>query len=216
MPIRPIAPILLIASLAAAAPAAGQWLPDHIPDDSEEWLADRTRERMIERYRGVLGRFFTDGSFAMAPFAGPAYQVNTGLGLTLDSGDAVLLNLAVRTVPFDPQGPLAENGWDEAAWIVGAGYELRGTRFLGASPLGWRTALGLGLGVMSGADLTAVTFDVTPTYDLVVRRDWSVPVGLRLSVSTIDSRDPDASITRAFLGLHLGVRWHLVRRDKLD
>lgn len=70
MKIRRIALMLLVASLAAAAPTAGQWLPDHGPDDSETWLADRTRDRMVERYRGVLGRFFTDGSMAMAPARG--------------------------------------------------------------------------------------------------------------------------------------------------
>jgi hypothetical protein len=213
MPTRRIAPILLVASLAAAAPAAGQWIPDNIPEES---LADWTQDRMIERYRGVLGRFFANGSFAMAPLVGPNYQMNAGLGLTLRSGDALILNAAVRAAPPDPDGPLAESGWNEGAVIVAGTYELRGTRAFGDSPIGWRTGLGLGLGVMHGAHLTAMTFDVTPTYDLVVRQDWSVPMGLRLSVSTIESRETVSSISRAFLGLDVGVRWHLVRRERLD
>jgi hypothetical protein len=216
MMMRRIAPILLVASLAVVPPAEGQWLPDDIPGDSEEWLPDRTRERMIERYRGVLGRLFTEGSAGLSPFGGPAYQMNTGLGLTLESGDAVLLNVAVRAIPSEPESPLTESAWNQAALIVGGGYELRGTRVFGASPLGWRTALGLGIGVMSGTDLTATTFEVTPTYDLVVRQGWSVPVGLRLSVSTLGGQDRDTYVTRPFLGLQLGVRWHLARREKLD
>lgn len=216
MTMRRIAPILLVASLAAAAPAAGQWLPDHIPDDSEEWLADRTRERMIERYRGVLGRFFTEGTFAMAPFGGPTYQANAGLGMTLESGDAVALNVAVRAASLNSSAPPGDNDWSEAAVIVGAGYEVSGSRVFGASPVGWRSALGFGLGVMSGTDFTVATFDVKPTYDLLVRQDWSVPVGLRISVSSIDAGDRDAFLTRPFVGFHLGVRRHLARRGKLD
>ncbi|MFO7892573.1 MAG: hypothetical protein R6U63_02465 [Longimicrobiales bacterium] len=211
-----LAPILLMASVAAADPAVGQGIPENIPDKPGESLADRHRERMVERYRGLLGRFFTGGSFAVAPVSGPAYQMNAGLGLTFQNGDAVLFSAGARAAPPDPDSPLAAKGWNEGAWLAGLGYELSGTRVFGSTPLGWRTALGLGVGVMHGTDLSAATLEVAPTYALMVRHGWSVPVGLRLSVSTLDSRDANATVTRGFLGLQIGVRWHLVRRERTD
>lgn len=210
-----IASLLLLGSLAAA-PIAAQGIPDNIPDRPGESLADRNRERMVERYRGLLGRFFTDGSVAMAPLGGPAYQLNAGVGLMLENGDAVLLAAGARAVPADPDGRFAGSLPNDGAWVAGVAYELSGTRVLGSSPLGWRTALGLGVGIMRGEELTAATFEVAPTYALLVGRNWSVPVAVRFSLSTIDNRDPDARLTRAFVGLDLGVRWHWLRRDRLD
>ena len=65
------APLLLILAAAVAAPATAQGVPDEIPDDPEESLADREERRLIERYRGALGQFFGMGGFAVAPATGP-------------------------------------------------------------------------------------------------------------------------------------------------
>ena len=209
-----IAPFLLLATLVAA-PATGQGIPDNIPDKPGESLADRLREQMEERYRGVLGRFFSGGSFDLAPIGGPVYQFGLGLGYTLEAGDALTFHLGGRAVPATTDGT-AGSQLDDGAVFGRLGYELNGTRFFGPTPLGWRTALGLGVGVLRGDDLTAALFEVAPTYALIVRDSWSVPAGLRLSLATIDNRDPDARLTRAFLGFHLGVRWHWMRYGRLD
>jgi hypothetical protein len=208
-------PPLVLLALLAAAPVAGQGIPDNIPDDPEESLADREQKRMIERYRSFLGRFFTGGTMAVAPL-GPAYQLDLAVGYTLQNGDALALSAGARTVPPSRNGLSSDLGTNDGAWMIGFDYQLHGTRLLGTSPLGWRSALGLGAGVMRGTDLTAAFFQLKPSYALIARSSWSVPVGLTLSVATIDNRDPDASLTRAFLGVQLGVRWHLVRRDRLD
>jgi hypothetical protein len=213
MTIRRVVQFLLIASLVPAAPAAGQWIPDYSP---EEPLADWHKERMIERYRSVLGRMFADGGFAFGPFGGPAYQVNMALGMTLPAGDAVFVTAAVRGAAPEPDMARAGTGLNDGAGILGLGYEMRGTRAFGDTPLGWRTGLGLGVGVLTSMDLVAATFDITPTYDLVVRHDLAVPVGLRFSVSNLVGGDTGPSLTRSFVGLHVGGRWHLATRKRLD
>ena len=210
-----IAPFFLLGALAAA-PATAQGIPDNIPDKPGESLADRHWDRMEERYRGLLSRFFSGGSFDVAPIAGPVYQLELGLGYTLETGDALTLHVGGRTVPAMIGARTASPAFGDGAFFGRLGYELSGTRFFGASPLGWRSALGLGVGVLSGTDLTAALFEVAPTYALIVRDSWSVPAGLRLSLATIDNRDPDATLTRAFLGIHFGVRWHWMHRDRLD
>lgn len=210
-----IAPLLLFATLVAV-PATAQGIPDNIPDDPGESLADRHWKQIEESYRGLLGRFFSGGSFNVAPIGGPVYQIGLGLGYTVESGDALTLHFGARAVPPTVDARTARSGLGDGAFFGRLGYELNGTRFFGSTPLGWRTALGLGVGVLSGTDLTAALFEVAPTYALIVRDSWSVPAGIRLSLATIDNRDPDATLTRAFLGIHLGVRWHWMRRDRLD
>lgn len=217
---RRLAPLLLLLAVAVPAiPVMAQGIPDNIPDEPGESLADREKDRMIERYRGLLGRFFADGGFAVAPATGPAYQFNAGLGVMIQSGDALLFHLGARAAPpvtSAGDAPAVDSGLNEGAWMFGVGYELRGTRFLGETPTGWRSALGLGAGVMAGSDLTSAFFEVAPRYAVLTGSTWSVPVGLRLSVVTTDSRDLESRLTRAFLGFEVGVRWHLLRRDRLD
>lgn len=211
--------LLLLAVAVPTIPLTAQGIPDHIPDEPGKSPADRQEERLAERYRGFVGRLFADGSLAVAPVADPAYQVDLGLGIRVHEGDALLLHVGARRAPQVTSGSDAlviEPGATDVAWMVGVGYELRGIRFLGETPTGWRSALDFGGGVMVSPDLTSAFFEVGPKYAVLTGSTWSVPVGLRLSLVTTDGRDLDTRLTRAFLGIEIGVRWHLMRRDRLD
>lgn len=209
-----LVPIVLLLALVAT-PTSGQAVPDNIPDLPGESPADRAKERAKERYHGTLSRLFTTGSFDMAPVTGDgsAYQANLDFGLHLRSGDAVYVFMSKRNVLADWNREVALPGSLESVSYYGLGYELAGTRFLGASSLGQRSALDLGLGVTRG-EVSSVALDVTPTYDLLNGDFWSVPAGLKISLMTVGSAD--ASMSRAFLGLTVGVKRHFGHRERLE
>lgn len=214
-----VAPILvLIAFGAGPAPTLAQQIPDYIPDEPGQSLADREKERMEERFRGTLSRFFSTSSVQLAPMTdnGVAYQANVGVGMRVGYADALYLNIGTRSFPSpriaDSSQPLTF--LQGRQWYLGAGYQLSGTRITGPSALGRRTALGLGMGVLMAETGTAVTVDIAPTYELMARDWWSLPIGVNLSLAMIGNED--AAVTRAFLGLNVGVRLHWVRRERVE
>lgn len=206
---------LLVLSLGAVPAATlAQGIPDHIPDTPGESPADREKDRLEERYRGLLSRFYTAGSVDLAPLTrdGLGYQANINVGMNVGGGDAVFLAFAARDVPLQlTEDPVRPGRQPEG--YVAVGYMLRGTRLLGPSRLAQRSALNVSVGVLSGA-VSALAFEVAPTYDILVRDSWSVPAGVKLSVATV--RGEEASVTRSFVGLSLGVRWQWARRDRLE
>lgn len=216
MPYVRLVPVLLLFALGATStPGTAQAIPDNIPDEPGESLVDREKKRLEERFRGTLSRFFSGGGLDVAPFAaeGLGYQANVNVGMDLPGGDAILLALAARGVPGRLGSEIPRPGLGETAWYYGVGYELSATRLLGPTPLAQRSAIGFGVGVLRG-DVSVLALEVGPTYDVLVRNSWSMPVGIRLSVATVG--DQDVATTRAFLGINLGVRWHWARRDKLE
>lgn len=213
-PQRRPAALLFLLFFLSATPAVGQAIPDHIPDVPGESLADRERERMAERYHATLSRFFTAGGLDMAPVTGhgAAYQANGKFGMDFRSGDAVFVFFSTRwmSVDSDPASPL--DGAEFQAYY-GMGYRVSGQRFLGGSRFAQRTALNVGLGVMT-SEVSTVAFDIEPTYDLLSGDFWTVPVGVKLGLAAVDSQD--GSMTSAFLGLSVGVQWRLWHRKRLD
>lgn len=213
----PLATLLMPVALAGAVPALAQGIPDNIPDEPGESLVDRERERMEERYRGFLSRFFTMGTLELDPVTQSrlGYQGTVSLGLDVWNDDAVYLAVSARNLPVraevtsDPIEP-----GRRVEQYYGAGYALSGTRILGhESPLGRRSNLNLGVGVLTG-EVSVLAFEVAPTYDLMVRDGWAVPMGIKLNVATFGS---DAgSVTRTFAGLSVGVRWRWLRRERLE
>jgi hypothetical protein len=208
-----VAALLLL--LLCPTAAAAQAVPDDIPDVPGEGPADRWRERIEERYRGTFSRFFTTGSFDMAPVtaAGAAHQTNFNLGLTFRSGDAVFAFASTRRAPADIEDGVSVLGGRKPVWYYGVGYVMSGTRLLGDSPLARRSALNLGVGVVDG-DVASVAVDVAPTYDLLGGDFWSVPAGLKLSLATV--RNDEIAMTNAFLGFTIGVQRKFGHRDKLE
>lgn len=210
-----LAPILLALAVGAPRPGTAQEIPDNIPDTPGESPADRAQERLEERFRGFLSRVYTAGSFDLSPIGGFGYQGRFSVGLDVGTGDAVFLSASGRDLPAraelspEPIGP-----GRRTETYFGAGLALRGTRLLGEeSSLGRRTALNVGVGVLTG-ETSVLAFEVTPTYDLLARSSWAVPVGATLNVATFGS--DMASVTRAFLGLSLGVRWYWGERERLE
>ncbi|MDX1675238.1 MAG: hypothetical protein R3314_10630 [Longimicrobiales bacterium] len=203
--------------LMAASPltASAQGVPDNIPDTPGESPGDRLKDRMIERHRGFLSRFFTDATVDVSPLSGYAlgYQASLNAGLALNGGDAVFLSIATRTMPVQPdaEGLVAELGGPMG--YVGAGYEVNGTRFLGETPTGLRTGFRFGAGVLVG-ELSALALDVTPTYHVLRRATWSVPIGVRVGAALFTGGG--VSVVRSSLGLSLGVRWHWAERERLE
>lgn len=212
-----LAPLLSLALSAGAVPALAQGIPDNIPDEPGESLVDRERERMEERYRGFLSRFFTMGTLELDPVTrrGIGYQGTVSLGMDVWKSDAVYLTVSARDLPVraevtsDPIEP-----GRRVEQYFGAGYALSGARILGEeSPLGRRSNLHLGVGVLTG-EVSVLAFEVGPTYDLIARDGWAVPMGVKLNVATFGN---DAgSVTRAFAGLSVGVRWRWLRRERLE
>lgn len=222
--LQPVPILLILGFGAVSTPAIAQGIPDNIPDKPGESLVDRERERMEERYRSTLSRFFTTFSFDMAVTPGPhlhqlatgdgfGYQANVGVGMHLESGDALLLSVGTRVIPAPTSVDATRPAYRDPQWYFGVGYEVSGTRFLGSSPTAQRSALGLGVGVLS-AEVSALAFEIAPTYALLQRDAWSFPVGVKLNVATF--RSTDLSVTRTFLGVNLGVRWHWMHRDRLE
>ena len=206
--------VLLLLS-GFAAPTLAQGIPDYIPDTPGESLIDRELERMAERYRSTLSGFYSLGTMDMAPVTGEGlgYQATFNVGYRLESGDALFLSFASRDTPFrysdEPFTPESM----QPVLFAGAGYELSGMRFFGESFLGYRSHLGMSLGLIAG-DVEAVALDISPTFDVMQKHNFVVPVGIRLSVAAtrVDARP----IARAFLGLNVGVRYHWLSRDRLD
>jgi hypothetical protein len=211
----PVAPFLVMLVLGAmAAPGVAQAIPDDIPDKPGESPADRAMERRKERYRGFLSHLYTAGSLDLAPVtaSGFAYQATLNLGVSVGNGDAVFMALSVRDFPFRTTAEPIEPG-RELERYVGVGLALGGTRLLGSSPVGERSALNLGMGVLTG-EVPVMAFEVSPTYDLMRGHSWSVPAGIKLNVATFGREA--GSVTRAFLGLSLGARLHFGQRERLD
>lgn len=210
----PLTPIFAaLAVLALSSPVAAQEIPDYIPDDAEESLADREQKRMTERYRHILSRFFSTGSVDMAPVTdhGFGYQASVGVGYRLPSDDAVFATLGARAFPS--RDLLARGTVDAAQWHVRIGYQAAGTGWFGDSPWAHRLAVDLGAGVLVGRTARAMTVDVAPTYAVLQRDGWSVPVGVRLDLTALGVAD--AAVARAFLAVELGVRWQWLRRERL-
>lgn len=212
--LRPTLCLALITCLLAlmAAPAAAQAVPDNIPDVPGESPADRAQERFVERHRGFLSRIFTAGSFDAGPLPrdGLGYQTNVRVGLDFRSGDAMFLAINSRMLPDrDPQY------FDNQALVVyaGVGYTLSGTRFLGSSEAGQRTALSTELGVWSG-EASLVALDVSPTYEILRGASWSVPAGVRFSLARISG--PDATVVHPFVGLTIGAKLYLFARERVE
>lgn len=213
---------LLLLLAAPAAPAAAQGVPDYIPDEPGESLLDRERERQRERYRSFFSRFFSVGGVAMAPITrnGLGYASEAGIGMHLDSGDALFLAVGTRLFP-DAQRFSAPAGLGPSAsapeLYAAVGYELSATRALGESAFADRAALRMGVGVLV-ARTGAITLDIGPTYELfrgqLRGHNWSLPVGPRLTVAMIS--DPDVTLARTFLGLNAGFRWQFMGRERMD
>ena len=209
--------VLLIAATAAAmsAPpsAAAQSIPDNIPDISGESPTDRAQAQLLERHRGFLSRIFTTGSFDAGPLPreGVAYQTNLSLGLDFRGGDAVFFALNSRVLP--PREPLdfRDRRW---LWYGGFGYTLSGTRFLGDTEAGQRSALTTELGVWPG-ETSLVALDVSPTYEILRGVDWSVPAGLRLSVARVHGL-ATGSVIQPFVGFTIGAKLHFFSRHRLE
>jgi hypothetical protein len=210
---KPIALALLLA--LSAAPIAAQAIPAEIPDLPGESPADRARDRLEERYRGTISRFFAAGGLDVAPVTedGPAYQANLAVGLTQQSGDALLVTLSVRQSPPIPGSEVPGIQEYESAVYFGAGYEIRAARFLGRSPLADRGSLRLGVGVLRG-EVSAIAFQLTPAYDLVTGNDWALPIGLTLSYAVL--ADDDTTVARPFLGVGIGLKHYFGHRDRLE
>lgn len=201
---------LLVALMAA--PAAAQDIPDNIPDVPGESPADRAQERFVERHRGFLSRIFTTGSFDAGPLPrdGLGYQTNVSVGLDFRSGDAMFVAINSRILPDrDPQY------FDNESLVVyaGVGYTLSGTRFLGSSEAGQRSALSTELGVWSG-EASLVALDLSPTYAILRGASWSVPAGVRFSLARING--PDGTVVHPFVGLTIGAKLHLFARERLE
>lgn len=213
--LEPVPILLLLALGAASTPAVAQGIPDNIPDLPGESLVDREKERMEERYRGTLSRFFTAGTFDVAPVPsrGWGYGASVNLGMSLESGDALLLSVATRVLPAAPESLDGPRRLGESQSYFGVRYEVNGTRFLGSSPHARRSALGLGVGVLH-SEVEALAFEIAPTYDLLQRDAWSFPIGVKLNLAMVS--DSEVSVTRTFLAVNLGVRWHWMHRDRLD
>ena len=205
--------VLLVA--AGATTASAQQIPDNIPDKPGESPADRVKDRLIERHRGLLSRLFTDAMVDVSPLSGYAlgYQASLNAGLDLSGGDAVFLSVATRTMPVQPdaEGLAAELGGPMA--YVGAGYEVNGSRFLGQTPTGRRTDVRFSAGVLSG-EVSALAVDVTPIYHLLRGASWSVPVGIRVGGALFTGGG--ARVLQSTIGLSVGMRWHWAERERME
>ena len=162
-----LVPALLLLVLPAAA--AAQAIPDRIPDTPGESPADRAQERMEERLRPTLSRFFAGGTFHLAPVAaeGVEYQETFALGLRLTGGDALSIYLGARQFPAS-RDPESDSPWDRSgAWLGGATYEMSALRLLPPSEFARRAALSVGVGLLEGEEVSALTVDVMPTWHLL-------------------------------------------------
>lgn len=211
LPTLALVPLLLVTAAATTA----QGVPDRIPTDPTESLADRERERFEERYRATISRFSTTGSFGLTPAGGEgiAYQLNVNANLHFRNGDAAFLFLNTRDTPSDGDSSASLLRPREMVYTGGIGYQVSAMRLLGPHPLARRGALNLGLGAMAG-DGTALALEIEPTYDLLEGRFWSLPIGVKLSLATFESRD--ASLTGAFFTISLGIQRHFGHRERLE
>ena len=64
------------------------------------------------------------------------------------------------------------------------------------------------------SEVEALAFEIAPTYDLLQRDAWSFPIGVKLNVAMVGNSE--ASVTRTFLAVNLGIRWHWMHRDRLE
>lgn len=208
--------VAVLAILALSAPVVAQEVPDYIPDDPEESLADREQKRRVERYRHILSRFFSTGGFGVAPVTGHGfgYQASFGLGYRLRSGDAVFAAFGARTFPSRDRFDVTRSTLGAAQAHLGIGYQVSGNRLFGDSPTAHRLAVDFGAGVLIGDNASAATLEVAPTYTVIQRDGWSVPLGVRLNLVALDG--DDLAFTRAFAALELGVRWQWLRRERVE
>ena len=211
-PTLALVPLLL---LAGAATAMAQDIPDWIPTDPTESLGDRERARFEERHRGTISRFSAMGSLGLAPPErhGLAYQLNINANLHFRNGEALFLFLSAQDRPSTVDTQTSLPHMREQVQSAGIGYQVSAMRFLGASDLGRRGALNLGLGMMAGEG-TALALEIEPTYDILAGAFWSVPLGLKLSLATFKS--PDARLRWAFLTVSLGIQHHFGYRQRLE
>ena len=210
--------LLVVLSLISltGSPLAGQAIPEWIPDEPGESPADRAQERLKERFRGTISRFFTTGGFDLSPFAadGSTYQANVSLGMTFSSGDAVFLFASSRELVGDRSGVESNLHRSATAWYGGLGYEISALRFFQPSGLARRSSLNVGAGLIKVGELEGGVLEVAPTYRLIEGRSWSLPMGLKLSLAALGSETGTVT-TDAFVGLSLGIRHHFGERQKL-
>lgn len=208
----PFAPVLLLIVLSAA-PIAAQAVPDNIPDVPGESPADRAQERMKERYRGILSRFYATGYMDLAPITanGFAYGADFEVGYQFRSGDALFLTTATRALPFERDEGLPSGR--ATLLMLGGGYDISGARFFGDSPAAQRAGLAVGMSAV-WAEVTSVAVDVNPTYAVFEGHKWSMPVGVKLSYMFFHG--PDADLSRPFVGMTVGVKHHFGRRERME
>jgi hypothetical protein len=210
------APVLLAFAVltVGAASVAAQAVPDNIPDLPGESPADRAQERMKERYRGVLSRFYTIGYADLAPINanGFAYGADFQFGYQFRSGDALFLTTATRSLPFERDDRGLPEG-RATLLMLGGGFDISGTRVFGDSPAAQRAGLGVGVSAV-WADVRSTAFDLHPTYAVLQGRSWSLPVGVKLSYAFFHG--PDAHLSKPFVGITLGVKHRFGQRERME
>jgi hypothetical protein len=203
---------LMLAGLLLAGTAASQ-VPDYIPTNPEESLADKERKRFEERYREPLSRLFTVTSVSVAPsLASPvsAFGYHMQAGLDLRNGDAWYGSIEHRVFDATPFAVFSQEV--TSAFVLTFNYDFAASRWLDDSRLARNAALGVGGGAFfSEADLFVL--EVTPKYTVPMNRYWSMPVGVRFSAALFGE---DVNVTRTFVGFTIGMKAHLFRRDQME
>jgi hypothetical protein len=202
--------ITMLLILAGAPAASAQWVPDTIPQDPEESLADKQRKRFEQRHHATLSNLFVGNATAgMLDWRGNAPMFGSGMevGKHLQGGGAVYVAAGVAMIP---QADLfgATTAWS----YLSASYDLPLSAVFPQRD-GLRNVLfGLGAGAWGGED-ALLSMEISPRYRLRPHPDWEMPVGFR--VTRLVAGVGDGVVGQTYIGPVVSVRYRLFRRDVL-
>jgi hypothetical protein len=213
---------LAIVALILAVPSAfGQDVPDYIPDRPDWSPGDVNRERLVEKHRSEVSRFYGASHFAVMPSFGALTSSFTTVdqifqgGIRLRSGNSVHVLLAARST-YDGLPGLSgsPDGIEMSSLILGGGVDIRGNVLFEDSPFTRRTSVGLGSSLMFGSDAAVVQFELNPRYTVFRTQKWALPVGFRLTHVVLPMAS-DTPVRKTFFGLSTGIEVNFGTRDQL-
>jgi hypothetical protein len=204
-------PTLLALLILAGAPAASaQWVPDTIPQDPEESLADKQRKRFEQRHHATLSNLFVGNATAgMLDWRGNAPMFGSGMevGKHLQGGGAVYVAAGVAMIP---QTDLfsAPTAWS----YLSASYDLPLSSVFPQQDKLRHVLVGAGIGTWGGED-AVFSMEISPRYRLRPHPDWEMPVGFR--VTRLVAAVGEGAFGQTYMGPVVSVRYRLFRRDVL-
>ncbi len=217
--------LFVVLCAGPVAEALAQDLPGNIPDDPRD-LPDGQKDILKERHRDLISRLFVGTQASAAPTLRRdliAYGTEKEVGLDLAPHHALSLVFGVREYVLRPDAPDAthdnparrlgeEDSRKETIALFSVNYDRRLAAWGGDSRFARRTSVGVGVGGALG-DGHLITVDLTPSYEIPVRTNWSMPVGLKIGQAILGK--DRARVRGTYVGFSVGVKRRFGGHDAL-